>query len=293
MSPIETITLGNLISLQDLKFELLGDPINSDIQIRLLDRLPTVKKQTLTGRLSNFNLDNLVCLQDLSLDGLLENDFNYDLFRNLSNQLTNLSISLTNACNIRMSKLFIDYHFPNLTKLRIMNTKVTRLENSLFRRFQALEELILCNNKDLVIIDNDSFSNLKKLTRFSWICEFSPRIIQFVKSHFVELTKLEYLKLSGRIVPLKDCVFRALKDLKHLDLSVCELTYLNPLSFYGLEKLEILELQNNDFTMFHLCVLRYLPQIKRIVLTYSIITNKEEILNRAKKSNIEIKFLSI
>ena len=192
-----------------------------------------------------------------------------------------------------MSKLFVDYHFPNLTKLRIMNTKVTRLENGLFRRFHALEELILCNNKDLVIIDNDSFSNLKQLTRFSWICKFSPRFIQFVKSHFLELTKLEYLKLSGRIVPLKDCVFRALKDLKHLDLSVCELTYLNALSFYGLENLEILELQNNEFTMFDLCVLRYLPQIKRIVLTYSIITNKEEILNRAKKSNIEIKFLSI
>ena len=161
---VERITLRNLIAVRDLKFELVESPINSDIQEKLFDQLPNVQKLTLIGYLSNFYLDNMFCLQELSLKGSLDKDFNYGLFTNLCNQLTDL---FSNFDDQSMNELFIDHNFPYLSKLRIMNTKITKLENKIFSLLQTLGDLKINDNKKLKIVDYNAFSNLKQLAQLN------------------------------------------------------------------------------------------------------------------------------
>lgn len=182
---LDGINLRNLIGLEELKFQLisnflLGDRINSDIQVKFFDQSPNVKKLTLTGNLSNIIFDNLYRLQEISLNGFLDQDFNYDLLKNLSNQLTHFSINSTDVDNKTISELFFSYNFPNLTKLCIMNTKITKIEKEFLGRFQSLEHLILFDNEQLQKIDYDCFSNLKHLNRFSWIDSYNSSSIKFL-----------------------------------------------------------------------------------------------------------------
>ena len=256
--------------------------------------MANVEKLTLIGNLSDFNLDNIINLQELSLKGLLHQDFNYEIFMNLGYQLTDLSINCSNIDNERMNKLFIHTNFPNLSKLSIMNTKITKLGNTIFSGFQKLRELTLCDNKELKVIDYGCFSDLKQLTRFNWIDSSFVvyGYIGFDKKHFSDLTNLEYLKLNGKIEHIEENMFSNLKNLAHLDLSSCELKnhQLNAQSFFGLEKLKILDLKDNKLTNFDLRILENLPQIKIVDLFYNFIENKREILNCTKDSNVEFKF---
>lgn len=292
LSSLEEITLRN-IPLRDLKFELIESPINCDIQVKLFDQLTSVEKLTLIGRFSNFNLDNMFSLQELSLKGSLDKDFNYDLFTNLCDRLTDLSIDCSNIDDESMNKLFVDNRFTNLSKLRIMNTKITRLENKTFRLFETLVDLKINNNETLKIIDYDCFSSLKRLTRLNLT---KNSIESLDKRHFWELSNLEYLKLSeSNISHLEENMFLNLKNLATLDLSYCTLDNFNPETFIGLERLKTLDLRSNELTVFDLRILLNLSQIKMIDLSGNLsIGNKEEILNHMKTySNIEFKFESL
>lgn len=295
------ITLRNLTALENFKFQQSNISINSDILVKLLEQLPSVKKLTLYGRLSNFHLDNMIHMRELSLKGFLDNDFNYDLFKNICNQLTDISISYSNIDDEKMNKLFDDHHFPNLSKLCIEETKITKLDaKTTFSQFQILKELTLCDNLDLEIIDYEFFSNLKQLTRFTWMDRWMNRSINklkpigFDKSHFSKLTNLEYLRLNGKIERIEENMFSNLKNLTHLDLSYCLLEdhQLNAKSFFGLEKLKILDLKSNKLTNFDLRILDNSPQINLVDLSYNKIVNKNEIFNYTKdtNSNVEFKF---
>ena len=285
----EPITIRKLTELQDLQFELVESPINSYIQIELLDKLPTVEKLTLIGRFSDFNLDNLFNLEKLSIKGLLNNDFNFDLFKNLRNQLTYLYIDCSNIDNDSVNKLFIDNNFPNLSKLRIMNTKITKLENKIFSQFQKLSDLKLYSNKELKSINYDCFSNLKQLTRLNLT---ESLIGSLDKRHFSALNNLEYLKLSlFNIVDIEENIFSNLTKLTNLDLSYCKLENLKPESFIGLINLKILDLRSNKFTKFDLRILENITRIKIVDLSGNSINNKEEILNHMRAySNIKFRF---
>ena len=287
---VERITLRNLIGVRDLKFELVESPINSEIHVKLFDQLPNIQKLTLIGKFSNFNLDNLFSLQELSLKGSLDKEFNYDLFKNLCNQLIDLSIDCSNFDSESMNKLFFDHHFQNLSKLRIMNTKIDKLENIIFSLFKKLDDLKILKNKQLKTIDYDSFTNLKQLTRISLT---ENAIESFDKRHFSELTNLEYLKLSElNVVSIEENIFENLRNLTNLDLSYCGLENLNPRSFIGLRQLETLDLRLNNLKEFDLRILDNLSQIKIVNLSGNWDINKNEILNH-KNSNIEFKFSTL
>lgn len=283
---IERITLRNLTLLQDLKLDLIESPINSNLG--LFDQLPTVKKLTLIGQFSNFSLDRIFHLEELSLTGLLNDDFNFDLFKSCCNQLTDLSIDCFNIDQKILNRLFIDHRFPNLSKLRIANTLITKLETKIFNRFQTLTDLTLHNNKELNFIGY-AFSNLKRLTRLNLT---GSCINSLSKRHFSKLNNLEYLKLSVlEIVSVKENVFSDLKKLKTLELSSCRVKDFKPKSFMGLENLKILDLRGNYLTRFDLRILKNLSQVKMVNLSASKIVNKEEVLNHMKAySNIEFIF---
>lgn len=209
---VERITLRNLMALRDLKFQLLDSPINSDIQLKLFDQMPNFQKLTLIGHFSYFNLDKIFLLPELSLKGLLYGDFNFDLFKNLCNELTDLSINCFNIDDEKMDKLFICHQFPNLSKLLIMKTGITKLENKILSRFQTLKDLTIYNNKELNFIGFNSFCNLKQLTRLNLT---GNSITSFERIHFSKLTNLEYLKLSDlKIVSLRENLFSNLKNWK-------------------------------------------------------------------------------
>ena len=286
----EKITLRNLTALRDLKFELVESTFNSDIQVKLFDQLPNIQKLALIGDFSYFSLDNLIHLEELYLRGFINEDFNLDLFKSVCSHLTDLSIDCYNIDQKSMNKLFIGHQFPNLSKLRIANTKIAKLENRILSRFQSLKDLTVYNNRELKLIGYNSFSNLKQLTRLVFT---ENRVESFDKVHFSKLTKLEYLKMSGRII-LKDNVFSKLKNLTYLDLTFCGLRSLKPKTFVGLEQLTTLDLRSNKLRRFDLRHLENLSQIKIIDLSGNSINNKEKILNHMKAySNVEFKFSSI
>ncbi len=69
-----------------------------------------------------------------------------------------------------------------------------------------------------------------------------------------------------------------------------KLEKLDPKSFIGLRKLKELNLADNKLTYFDLRIMKYIPKIKEIYLWKNEIVNKEEILNRFRKSNISFGF---
>ena len=241
--------------------------------------------------MSDFNLDNIIHLQELSLNGSLDKDFDYDLIKNLCNQLTDLTINCSNFDDESMNKLFVDHHFPNLSKLRIMNTKITKLGTDFNSRFQQLRDLTIYNNRE-IRIDCDTFSSLKQLTRLKLTENYFT--IDVDKKAFSELTNLEYLKISGKFI-IKEFMFTNLKNLTHLDLSNTRLDMLILPLFFGLEKLEILNLQKCGGIFFDLIILDKLSQLKILDLSDNFsIVNENTILTHMKDyPNIEFKFLSI
>ena len=54
----------------------------------------TIEELHLHGNFSNFNLDSLVNLRELSIAGYIDKSFNFELFKNLCNQLENLNSSV-------------------------------------------------------------------------------------------------------------------------------------------------------------------------------------------------------
>ena len=78
-------SIKNLPSLTNLSFYIAAT-INEDIITRLLDQIPHIQRLCLHGNLSYFNLDNLVNLKHLSLDGFIYTSFNFELFKNLCNR---------------------------------------------------------------------------------------------------------------------------------------------------------------------------------------------------------------
>ena len=100
--------------------------INNDVLIKLLEICPNIEELYLNGDFSNINLDNFVNLKKLALRGNLLDEFNFDLFKNISNQLEDLEIAFYNMnCEI-ISKLFYGHNFPNLFSLDISDSKIRR-----------------------------------------------------------------------------------------------------------------------------------------------------------------------
>ena len=185
--------------------------------IKLLEICPNIEKVNLSNTFSNINLNCFVNLKNLSLYGNLMDDFNFDLFKNICNQLEDLSIELFNMNDEIISKLLYGHNFPNLSKLNISCSKITRLEKRLFDGFPILQSFKLSDNRELKTIDKDTFSNLKNLTHLDFfhsnLSEFDPELFSCLKN--LEKLDLSYnklthfdLKIMDYFVNIKEIDFR-------------------------------------------------------------------------------------
>ena len=202
----------------------------------IFENLSSIKELNIYGVLDNFNLDFLVNLKSLKLSEKITNDFNFGLFNNLSNNLRELSISISNIDDEQMTKLFYNRNFPCLEYLEIKFTKITKLEKWLFDGFPNLQNLFIAHNKELRQIDNDVFSSLTDLGHL----RLNNNCIKTIKhSHFSKLINLHTLNLNAnRIEFIEENCFSNLKNLISLSLMNHKLLELNPQLFNGLENLK-------------------------------------------------------
>jgi hypothetical protein len=83
----------NSFSLKSFCLKVSGT-IDEQILTEFLDKMPNIEQISLKGRLSHFSLDNFYNLKNLSLNGTINDDFNFELFKNICYQLERLSFSL-------------------------------------------------------------------------------------------------------------------------------------------------------------------------------------------------------
>ena len=136
-------------------------PIKSEFFSKLSDYLPNIERLALTGKISSLNFDNLFNLKLLSLYCYLKDDFNYffdyDLFKNICNQLEGIKIVSQDIGDNFLDKLFHGHNFPYLHKLVLAKSKITKLEKKFLDRFPMLQIFSAFKNKQLRKIDDDAF----------------------------------------------------------------------------------------------------------------------------------------
>lgn len=194
--------------------------IDENILAPILEQLPHIEELALDGNLSHFNLDSLSNLKSLSLYGTLDTkSFNFDLFKNLCNQLENIQIGLSNINEKTFINIFFGCNFPHLEKFTLRNLNSKRLKKELFSRFTTLKHLHI-TYCEFETIETDSFLDLKQLC---------------------------WLNLSGNKISLiEKKAFSILKNLKTLDLSYNNLRDFQP-RFIGLRKSVEFIISNNMF----------------------------------------------
>lgn len=123
-------------------------------------------------------MDNLVNLRVLSLAGKINEDFNFELFKNLSYQLENITIGLRNIDEKTLTKQFDGYNFPCLRDFTLKYFNINRLRKEVINRFSMLRRLFITNCK-IEVIESDSFSNFKQLT---WL-DLSENLIKLIEEN--------------------------------------------------------------------------------------------------------------
>ena len=167
--------------------------INNDSCTKLFESFSNIEVLSLDGNFSNISFDSFTNLKGLLICGSLLNNFNFDLFKNICNQLEHLKIAFYNIDDENMFKLLNGKNFPYVSKLEINNSKMTRLEKKLFDRFPMLRSLDVNSNNDLKTIDKDAFWNLKKLKYLS--ISNSDKLSELDSELFSRLENLEKLNL--------------------------------------------------------------------------------------------------
>ena len=173
-----------------------------------------IEKLYLHGRISHLNLDYLVNLKLLSLEGDLDAGFNFEIFKNLCNQLEVIKIGLNEidektlvkmfdshnfsnlkwlyvkGCNIKRLKREFTNYFPNLTRLCIMRCNIETVEPDSFSKLKQLDTLYLMGNP-LEFIEKDTFANLKNLQtvslKYSKLKNLDPQFIGLSNCVKIEL----------------------------------------------------------------------------------------------------------
>lgn len=185
------LSIRNLSSLNFLSLWINGT-IDENIITQILDHVQHIKQLFLEGKFSHFKLDNLVNLKMLSLVGSLNEDFNYELFKNLCYQLKDLKIYLENIDDKIFFKLFDGHNFCNLQNFSIKKYNMKTLKKVFINRFPMLQQLFVANC-NIEEIEHDAFSNLKDL----YCLDLSENRLKFIeKDTFLNLNKLEILDLS-------------------------------------------------------------------------------------------------
>ena len=269
------------------KVNLNLETINSESLLKLIDNSPYIEILQLCGKLSHFNLDSLSNLKVLVLYGTIMDDFNFQLFDNLCNQLEDINISCENFNDKYLEKLFYGRNFPYLTTFYIsFSFECIKLEKKLFDGLRMLQKIMISYSKNVQIVDADVFSNLIELQEL----HLSDSCIEFIdKTLFSNLINLKQLTLCRNgLESIEENSFSNLHNLESLDLSVNRLTSLNSKSFVGLDNLKELDLRHNKLVNFDLEIFENIGKLVKINLYRNPIINKDEILNRSEQSNIEV-----
>ena len=252
----------------------------------ILTNLSELRRLNLNGKLSQFNLNSLSNLKKLALKGKIMDDFNFQLFDKLCNQLEYIDISCSNFDNTCIEKLFYGRNFPYLSKLYIVKSNASvKLEKKLFDGLGMLRTLKIYHNGNLRIIDNDVFSNLIELEEL----HIAQSFIEFIdKTLFSNLVNLKKLTLCDNIIESIDKnSFSNLHNLEYLDLRFNRLRSLLAESFFGLDNLKDLHLCGNELVYFDLGIFDYIGKFVEIYLNGNPIVNKDEILNHSAQSKIK------
>ena len=67
-------------------------PCIDEANTHIFDQLQNIEEMFLHSNFHYFNLDSFVNLKSLLIRGYIQKDFNFDLFKNLANQLEHLGI---------------------------------------------------------------------------------------------------------------------------------------------------------------------------------------------------------
>ena len=166
-------------------------------------------------------MDNFINLTKLTIDGNILENFNFELFKNLCNQLELLAIRFFNFNEKSFFKLFDGHHFSNLKYLYLHKCCCMKsLKNDFFfDRFPMLQHLSM-DGFDIKMIEHDAFSNLEQLE----FIDLSYNLLNFVGKN----------------------AFSNLKNLKSLNLSHNQLKYLDP-EYIGLGNSVKIFIDNNNF----------------------------------------------
>ena len=97
-------------------------------QMKLLIPFQSIENLDLQWDFSYLDLDNLVNLKQLKLAGTINDNFNFEIFKNLCNQLEELFISFTNIDDHNFFKIFDGLHFTNLHNLIISECYIQRVK---------------------------------------------------------------------------------------------------------------------------------------------------------------------
>lgn len=274
---IKEISIRNLKSVEVVYLHLSDEILDENMARNLFDHLPNIQQLILHTHFSNLKLDNLVNLKNLQLFGALNDDFNFDLFENLSRQLEELSFLIYKIDNNVIYDLFYENHFPYLKSFSLHSCETNVLKKKFTRRFPMLQKLNLSSSK-ISYIQYEAISNMKQLVEL----DLSENCIDRLdKRHFLELINLKQLNLSkNQIQIIGKNLFSNLKNLESLELSNNQISSLDPESFIGLVNLRTLDLENNKLKRFDVEILDHIPKIQRIHLDDEI-TNKDEILSKS------------
>jgi hypothetical protein len=117
--------------------------IDENLMTRILKQIPTIEELNLHGNFSYFNLDSLFNLRKLSIAGYIDKSLNFELFKNLCNQLENLKIGLGNFDEESFFKLFHGCNFPYLVDFYLRYFKMKRLKKEHINRFPSLKQLYI------------------------------------------------------------------------------------------------------------------------------------------------------
>ena len=189
--------------------------IDQHILTTFIDKLPNIEELFLHGNFSYFNLDHLVNLKVFGLIGKLNDDFNFELLKNLSYQLQKLSINLSNDYDVA-EKLLEGHQFSNLIELALYKTNFRILRKKFIDQFPALLRLEIYNC-NLEMIEDGAFSNIKQLTHLDFGNNFLKTL---EKQTFSQLINIEKINLcNNRLEIIEKDIFLNMKNLRALDLS--------------------------------------------------------------------------
>ena len=225
-------------------FELIMPIIDENNTKELFDQLQNIEELHIGGDFHYFNFDSLVNLKSIIINGSICDGFNFELFKNLYNQINELHICINNIDYEGLLKLLNEHTFHNLEILVISQCNIKRLEKKFIEQFPSLG-IFRMSNCNLEIIENDAFSISKKLKYL----DLSENIFKNIsKLDFSKLSNLEYFYMRKNCLEsIENGSFSHMKNLKLIELSDNQLVIRNLDAFCGhyLNKVELLIKNNN------------------------------------------------